>query len=231
MDSFLTNRKSNQHATGARSDRLLQGREACRDRGSRGIHDRICLPVKRLSLRQNVAQILHGFSVACHGPHVTLRHDAGHVLLRCCLDPHRVAVQQQQIVGVRLRNDSAADGEHDVFLAVDHTLETTSLDAAIARLAVKQKHLRQADTGFPLNLLVELHQRSTHCSGESGAEGRLACSAQANQGYSLSANSLLLAELLCQPPQDLFETLRWQTAQKSLYQTLFSDGLPRLEQV
>src|SRR5258708_25456682 len=96
--------------------------------------------------------------MACHGSHIALLDHARHVLFGSRFHPNRVTVEQQQVVSLRLRNDTATDGEHDIFLTVDHTLQAASLDSPVTRLTVEQKHLGTPDASLPSHFFSEFHQ-------------------------------------------------------------------------
>src|SRR5581483_9046215 len=132
--------------------------------------------------------------MTCHWSRITLGHHAGHMLFGFSLDPHRVTIQQQQVVGFGLGYHSTADTQDYFVLAVNDAFQTATLDASVSGLAVQEKDLRQADARLALDLLIQLHEWSPHTPGQTLTQGRFARTAQADQGDAPATNNDVLTK-------------------------------------
>src|SRR5882762_4985489 len=177
------------------SDELPKGCKALLDRASRGVDHGIRLAVERFTRSENFSQVIHGFYVASHRPHVALRDHACHMLLGRRLDPDRIAVEQQQLVGLRLRHDATPDAEHDIVLTADDPLETAPFDPTVPRLPIQQEDFGKGDARFALDLPIKLDKGPTQRLRKRAAESGLARAPKADERAALAAHGLVLPEL------------------------------------
>ncbi len=86
------------------------------------------------------------------------------------LDPHRVAIREQVIESLFLRNHAAPDGEHRARLVGQYTFERAPLDAAISRLPVERENLLERHSHPGLDFAIQFHERHIHLMGKLRAQ-------------------------------------------------------------
>src|SRR5262249_12944061 len=139
------------------------------------------------------------------------------VLSRRCLEPHSEAVVQEQLIGLRLRNDAASDAQHDVVLVCDDTLQASALQIAIARLTVEHEDFGKRHAGFALDLAIELDELPAHSFCQCAPERGLSGTTQTDERDSHPADALIGAELRSEPSQDIPQTVLRQGVDKAVH--------------
>ena len=90
---------------------VAQPRQHDIDRQARRVDAEIGLLVFGLARLQQAPQLFHRLDGMRHRPEIALPHDPVHVLLGTGLQPDRVALRQQQFIGLGFVDDAAADGD------------------------------------------------------------------------------------------------------------------------
>ena len=102
-------------------------------------------------------------------------------------DPDGVAVGAEEIVGLGLGDDTAADGEDATFVFAHHAFECAAFDGAVAGLTVERKDIGERHAGFFFDFAVEFDEGDVKRGGEFLAEGGFAGAAKTDQGDAIVA--------------------------------------------
>src|ERR1700687_1286161 len=191
----------------------------------------ICLTVKRLACVENPFQIIHRFGGPLHRAEVPLGYDARHMFLGGCLDPHGETIEKQQVVRLRLGNDTASHAHDHLLVALNYPLEALALDAVITCLSVERKDFAQANAGVAFDLAVELQEWKPQFSRKRAAQCRLVGAAQSDQRDTPLAIGSFMAEFAHEPENHILELLLLQLFEETSNQPLLDRSFVLVEQL